>query len=1117
MNEQVTTVDSVFNTPTTDTIPNEVWEEREVPTGTVEASFPNTFPTGDFRHQRIEELKQADPNRGFLDNFVDAWKANAYGVGRVNHPAGTRVDPDFSLTDPEVKKELMTLPEDVRKSVMDYNPGNRTEFDAVIARTQDELQWQENIYNDSGLLGSIGYNLLGGILQPDLVLGGPWAAASKAAKSATTSVKISNAIRSRGLEKPFNIVGTGVEVGVFGTGLEAMRQQSSGVSFEDDLYNVGIFSMVLGSGVKATSMFLGGANTKKLAAAMEQDIQETKAVVNNLKPKSAGPMAMSNTKWTEVKITPEDVRMLPTTGVAGKLNKMSVRGRLYNNTSPRLRRLISWMMPSKLPLKNPDGSFHVQSTRSAEDILNTEYKGLFNDFRSVIRESYSEYKQANGGKGLSEYDFGRELFNQRIESGKALREQEAEIKYFENKLAKTQKQIEKLEEQISNLKPGSKSQKPKKLADLKQQELKFTTTLNDIKARDVEVTPIKDIHLAKANKALDDYYGNMYGRSQKWLNDIEDVDVSKSRGYTTRLWNKEAIARNPDATNHETIKQAIINSPTGKMFARVNAEAYDEWVKFADSAADNFIKNVYQIETLNDLMDFMPAPSMFKSRHLMERKLDVDENMLGDLIQRNMDDVAEMYHRNLSGKLALKEALGVTSKKELGEEINAITKELRDLGYSVKEIKAITDDLDVAFDSLMGVRSISNDPGSTGNTIKRYVTKWNNITLGMGFGYTSIMEIGPVLALTGARGLKYLFPAIGNTIRKYRGKESDVAIYNQLKAMGIGMDVYNSRVASRFTDDGINFSDSKIEHLFDRNQARVMHGSGLIAITDSFKDMAGMAYIHNLHELGRKLNSGEKTFDSIGYTERSRMARHGLTEQNIRAIGSQPVKYDANGRLEDLGWDDWESGLKDKLATAVDRAVKGNVLEPSELDLPASLTNPNGLFVPLMLQYMRFPVAATENYLLRALSERDKGAVVGSLISTFVLGTLELGKDEIGQAMGLQPTYDMNTEEGIQKLGWKLFNYNPYSGIIPTGATVGLASLGIAQPGTDYVPKDVVSVGAGPTYGRATGVINLLQSQVSDPGHVGKTEMYNLKMNTPYLGSVPIIKDIWNNYIKQNY
>lgn len=1091
---------------------------QENDTKKIEANYTPYSPI-DIQSKREEVDTTNDMD--IIDALQAGWLANAPLVGRVNHPSGTKDDPDFSISNPEIKEHFDSLDPDVQESVLSFNPRNENEYYAVVGRTEDEIGWQKGIYENYGLAGSLLFNTLGGIAQPDIVLGGPLAAASKAARGTQLAMTVSNKLRTPTAKSFGSATATGTEVAAAGVGIEYLRQQTSGVSFEDDYYNMATLGFVLGAGGKKTYDFFASSKHKpKMTEAMNKDIEETKSFLN--RPNDAGPAMMKqDLKWSERRLTKEDVKTLPTPGIFGNLNKFSVRGQLYNVQSPRLRSFLKWIAPSKMPLFNADGSVHVQSARTAEDILDTTYKGMYNDIRSASRNAYNNYKK-NTDAPLSEYEFGQKVWEARVEDNKLVREHYTEGKLLQAQLDNVKKKLEALQKDVKE--EGKIN--TKEVEALQKQELEFSTQIEVFKQKVPPTSRITDPYLKQANTDLTKYYEKMNSNHQYWNKGKteDEIDVTESSFYTTRLWDKQAIASLDSKVVVNRIAKAIQNSPTAKALKRIDEAAYKEYVDSAETIADNMVQKIYSSQSLNEMLDLTAVKrggsgGLATSKYSIARKIDVDETMVKDLLHTNIDDVVEMYHRDMSGKLSLKESLGINTKEELTEEVEEIIKELRDLGYKPKEIKEITDNLKVTIDTIMGTRSIADNPGSTGQTIKRYATKWNNITLGMGFGYTALMEIGPVLALTGVKGLRYLYPSVKRTIDKYRGKETDVEIFNQLKIMGQGMDVYNSRVASRFTDEDINFAHKHTERLLDKGQNAVMHGSGLVGITDAFKDMAGMGYIHNLHTLGRRLNKENKSLsDLVSKSEMSRFARHGLTEADIRRFGKQPVKYSKDGRLEDLNWEGWSLSEKEKLSTAVNRAVKGNVLEPSSLDLPKVMTDPNGLWMPLMLQYMRFPLASTESYLLRGLAEKDKAAVLGAIISTAVLGTLEVGKSELLFRAGMtdEPGYDLSDEEDQKKLAWKLFNYNPYSGVNPTAINLGFGIAGEPQPGTTYNPKDTLGVVAGPTYGRVKGLIDVIQNQVDDPGYISKTEMYQLKMNTPFLGSFPIIKDWWSAYIKEN-
>ena len=939
--------------------------------------------------------------------------------------------------------------------------------------------------------------MVGGLAQPDIIFGVPAWKAGSAAKAAVTASKMSNIVRNRFVRKAADITSTGVGVSAFATGVEAVRQETSGVDFEDDLKNIAMFSMVLGSGVKATSDFLASTpNQSKIVKAMEEDIQNTNSIVY-MQPGDAGPMKMKGTyKWSDTKVRPEDLEDMASTGVFGKLNVASPRGRLYNVQSQKLRDFLGWLAPSKLPLVHKDGSFLVQSKKSAEDVLNTTYKGAYNTLRNKMRLSFEDYKQKTDNP-LNEYDYGHEVYKERIRVNKVYREHQAEVDYYKST--------------IDDLK------KADEVDDVKITELENKLALTNDKIISIEIREdYKD-----AVKHLDEYYEFMNKQRNYWRGiDTDSVNPNAHLAYTSRLWNKDAIANMPKKDIVRAIVEARNASPTARMLEKIDIAEYNNFISKSEEIAENMADKISTAKSLNDLRDIMSKSgaggNLTTGRFDIGRRIDVDEEMLGDLLHHNIDDIVELYHRDMSGKLSMIEATGMQTKEELFEGyVKPIVHELQDLGYTSTQIQKITDDLDVVIDTLLGQRSIAENPNSTGQTIKRYATGWNNVTLGMGFGWTAISEIGPALALTGVKGLKYLMPAIKHTIDKYRGIAGDKAIYNQLKAMGIGMDVYNSRVAARFSDDGINFAHTRPEQWLEKAQTKTMHASGLIGVTDAYKDMIGMAYIHNLHELGKRLNAGEDFNKILSKAERSRFARHGLTEQNIRDIGKQDVKY-KDGLLEDLNWDNWDYHLKDKLSIATDRAVTGNILEPTALDLPKAMTDPNNVTIPLITQYLRFPIASTESYLLRGLAEADRAAAIGAMTSFGVMGTLHLGMDELLHSMGLiDEPIDLDDNEDLQKFAYRMFNYNPYTGMTPMLVNAGLATFGQPQPGSNYVPRDLGGVLGGVTMNRAQLAWDTLKSQVEDPGDIGKVEHRMFKFNTPWIGSVPGIREPWGEFIKE--
>lgn len=1058
----------------------------------------------------------ADADYGFGDLLLDGIQATFPFVQRAKHPMhGSYQEFDTDFDRETWYKEVYPTLSSSTQAAIDHMGGARSQefVDIIIARQEDEMNIQERMYNYGGLPASIGAQMVGSLLNPvDWAIAGATFGAGKYITTANRIKRVTDNYRRS------SAVALGaLEGATAGYVSEAVRQNTGGIYDEDARYDTMLFGTVLGSSLGASGWidFLKAQDADtahRILNAMDADTTINKKFFESQDQATFKPVGSGVKRWSDIPYDKDDFSEIPVSQKATqKLSMLSPKGRAYNVQIPTYRRWLERLVNSDVSLQNKDGSYHTQSYLTAQDIKTTDLDGLKGTLANELASSFNALNASRTEMGLprmSEKEYGEYLFSERIKANQAYREHQAEIDFLKTK-------------------EGMES----KVAELESVELEVT---------------FEDVNVGKANKALDTYYGEMDARrtqfdrqrradeleamevrtpkQDKELDELLSYETKPSTAYTTRIINKEAFRLDTNTKN--TIFYALTNSPTSKAIAKYGTpeelKAYtDEMQEVAESMV-NKIRTSTQTITLGDIMPSKggAASSLEKGRFSTQRRIDIDENLMGDLLQKDMFGVVDSYHRDTGGRIAIRQAFD-------GEDINNFDDFLEVYGndlaqeYEIAEmtptqVSQANADLKKVFGDIRGTADINNDPNHWFNQTKNGLTALQNIRFGLGFGMISLGELGPAMAIGGVKSLKYLKAGFTDAMRKVTNKEVAHEFIQELQGMGIGIDLQHSKVVERYVEGRVDFESNKLINILRQGENIVFRYGGLTVITDTMKSAVGGAYTSRVVNIGKKL-------DTKGYKlsahEQALFARHGLTEDDLIAISRAPIEYDENGLLKSFNFDEWDADLSIKMKTAITRAVKGNILEPTAMDLPWNTSDP---LQTLLFQYLRFPVAATPKLLQRAIAEKDAGAALGAMVSTLITaGNMYITgqiASKVGDVLGITDDegYDdiFNDEEQQKKLAKEIWNKNPYLGVVPTlvDATRGLA--GEPAVGSEY--RQGVAGVTGPAVSYLYQMGGAIGDIVTEPGTMTSQQAHAIKTNIPIL-RLPFLKELSQDYMEENY
>jgi hypothetical protein len=988
-----------------------------------------------------------------------------------------------------------TLSETTRAAIDHYGGARSQTFvDTMIARQQDEQDIQERMYEYGGLPGSIGAQMVGAVLNPvDWAIAVTTFGAGKAVTTMNTIRNITNKYRKT----------SGAFIGateglVSGYASEAIRQETGGIYDEDARYDVALFGTVLNGtlGAKGWIDFLNEQDvetTHRILNSLDKDTQYTRQHFQVNDEGMYKNLGSGATRWEQPQYDVDDFQELPKVPKAIQfMSKLSPKGNAYNVLTPTYRKLLEKLTGSDVALVKPDGTYHTQSNFTAEDYKTVELDGLKGSLANELAGAFNEFKTFRKEQGLpsmSEKEFGEYLYTQRIEANKKFREVEAEIEYLKNKEGDNTAKIAKLESLV--------------------------------------IEPTFDSPaIARANKALDTYYGEMDFRRtefQRQRDGIEDATMKPSTSYTTRVINKETFKFDSNTKNR--LLTALMHSPTAKAISKYEGpEAMLKYHEEMQKVVENMVAKIKASTdsvTLDELTGSRggAASTLEKGKFSTQRRIDIDENLMGDLLERDMFGIIDYYHRDTGGRIAIRKAFddeGINTWEDFKTKYGTdMAKEFDIAGMSRSEIDAANHNLKKVFDTIRGTADITSNPNSWFNQTKNAVTALQNIRFGLGFGAISLSELGPAMAVGGIKTLKYLKPAFADSLRKVTNKEVATEFIQELQGMGIGIDLQHSKTIERYVEGRSDFESNKIINALRQGESAAFRYGGLTVVTDTLKSALGGAYTSRVINVGNRLHNG----GVLTTHEKAMFSRHGLTESDLRDIANAPIETDANGLLKSFNFEAWDSELAFKMKKAITTAVKGNILEPTAMDLPWDTSSP---FKGLLFQYLRFPVAATPKLLQRAIAEKDLGALMGAMVSTLItVGNTYLLTQiasKTGEVLGITESnpYDdlFNDEEQQKKLALEIWNKNPYLGIFPTLTNVALSVAGEPAVGQTY--RQGASALAGPGISYAYQVGDALVDIVREPGELTTGQAHAIKTSIPILAA-PFFKELRNNYMEENY
>lgn len=378
---------------------------------------------------------------------------------------------------------------------------------------------------------------------------------------------------------------------------------------------------------------------------------------------------------------------------------------------------------------------------------------------------------------------------------------------------------------------------------------------------------------------------------------------------------------------------------------------------------------------------------------------------VSDFYIKDSNLLMHMYNNQMSGQLALADIKIPNPYSDTGELLVDGFRKSGDLDTFLEKVKAVSaeevklgntklnterdiENLRFAYNAVAGIPNYAE----TGN-LHRFLRLLRDFNFGrlMGqVGFSQIPEGSRAVVQMGFKTSYHALPSfrqLMNTIRT--GKLTDELGAEIDDMVAIGRDFEISKKLVHSDDFGVpmhlsNGSDTKLGQAMDwaepkmhRINQAVALGSGMVPINNLLQKWAARAFSQKMFQAA----NGGKALS----TERLRLL--GMSDTQVNGIYDAIRKHgkSENGRLTELGIGNWPTSVRGDYEDALNRGIKGMILENDAGQFAKWMTSPLG---KVILQFRSFAVGAYTRGLMQGINMRDfpaamqflAGSIIGSLV-----------------------------------------------------------------------------------------------------------------------------------------
>jgi len=428
----------------------------------------------------------------------------------------------------------------------------------------------------------------------------------------------------------------------------------------------------------------------------------------------------------------------------------------------------------------------------------------------------------------------------------------------------------------------------------------------------------------------------------------------------------------------------------------------------------------------------------------------------------NMEDLYEsnvmgydQYLRQMSGRIAAAQRLGIKSTKDFDDRIEEIKSEAALMSPADKasvesDIKRAT----IMYRHLIG-KSLREDETNQGrNFATRMLLGWNyNRVMGQS-GFAQVAEMGNIATFFGLKTMFRQVPALRTLKRDLEtGNIKDDVLMRELEAIsGIGSEFFRfATVSERYSGAagevlGQQFSplQQKALSAMERMKRVTSVVSGMTPITIWMQRTSAKAAVQRIHD---RYTRGFNEVDYENFRE------IGLSKETADAIGDQlkrTSKVNSRGVVEEIGVEQWPSQLREDFANSLMRWTYRVIQENDIGSMGMFMTTNIG---KILTQFRTFILVAHAKQMLHAVHRKNLQSFT-AFMSTALMGSLAYMAQTGIKGMTADALWgeEMHGEDGkwtMEAIASAAFQRSAYSALFPGLVDTGLQAAGF-EPAFRY-------------------------------------------------------------------
>lgn len=948
----------------------------------------------------------------------------------------------------------------------------------------------------------------------------------KGAKVAKTTLDINKA----GAKMLYDIGTGGLAAGTAVTTSEAMIQGEAGVQLNDRLENTAMYGTAFGLALPAIAHTISGVAQ---GGARQSIANNLNTLIDNV-PGSGSLRGLFSVSSANQALYKTDNPIVNDWGARSTTRSSAAKdanGNFVTATNDTAMNYKDTLIDSTLSTVGASMAENSKRYGIAFDKINEEDGQLFHQFANSVDQTVGrevalldeasliqQYKQATGitelphetklGNVTAKYDkmvndaeaiYQRDIANIQAQKQSLIdaRLQQVNQALEPNALTTITKEVDKEFKDMTKL---VEKNRKKILKDAEKFKEKNAITRDDLPEDlyDVVISHNKTkmfddgrLVVPERLKYLEDFFVK-FGK-EATDHELRGIAGKESRGYIHTMWNTDAILADLQGSKAKIQEMLLDDELTKARLAR-NEITLEEVAKKAEDMVNS-------ISTKDFTRKFIDETRGVTSTSATKQKtMRVNKALYPELFVTNVDSLASDYAERIGGKLALKKTFGIDSDKISGRLSDSLEKEYRrvaeegqKLGHSTKHIKRDVANVKAIAETILGVNRYQHNPHEALATTARLLKKGSSALYSAGFVKYAIIEPTVAIMRYGLKNtLKQYVPAIKSMQEHINNAKPNDPMVKVMRQAGLAVNTLRALKYDRFNNFDATASRSKGEMFLDKMSHISRKYSGFNYINDINDYVAGGAALSELQEVMVRPHK-------LSNSEASRMARYGLSSDDLAKINNEAIIKDANGNVTDWNTDAWrDQELSARFLRYLGSATRDTIMRADGTRVHRYQADANNILGSMAFQFTQMPTALYERVLLNMKDEVAARSFVGMFIATsFMYTVLEL------EDMAKVKTGAKDARDSHEQLLTQAITRTPFVGILPNFIDAGLMLTGKAPLGSAYTPhSDLASLFLGAGYSTGNKALKALQG-LGDG--IDGTDASNMLKLVPILNSLPIL------------